>query len=136
VARAAASEAVAAAAINIDRKALTESTLRIKDIHIVGEGNTMAHPKRDEEDSIGGRGPNAVWKAIELRDGAETFKVAPQVFSREAPWDARDPDSDKRLSSGPAKDGVSINSSPGDASKQAVKNRSTECRSSKSKVEK
>jgi hypothetical protein len=55
VARAATSEAVAAAAINIDRKALTESTLRIKDIHIVGEGNTMAHPKRDEEDSIGGR---------------------------------------------------------------------------------
>ncbi|MFN9942830.1 MAG: hypothetical protein ACK56I_25525, partial [bacterium] len=74
----------------------------------------MAHPKRDEEDSIGGRGPNAVWGAIKLRDGAETFKVAPQVFSREAPWDARDPDGDKRLSSGPAKDGVSINSSPGD----------------------
>jgi hypothetical protein len=55
VARAAASEAVAAAAINIDRKALTESTRRIKDIHIVGEDNTMAHPKRDEEDSIGSK---------------------------------------------------------------------------------
>jgi hypothetical protein len=55
VARATASEAVAAAAINIDCKALTESTLRIKDIHVVGEDNPMAHSKRDEEDSIGGR---------------------------------------------------------------------------------
>jgi len=48
-------KAVAAAAIDIDCKALTENTLRIKDIHKMGEDNTMAHPKRDEGDSIGGR---------------------------------------------------------------------------------
>jgi hypothetical protein len=48
VARATNSIAVATVAIDIDCK-------RIEDIHIIGKDNTRAHPKRDGEDSIGGK---------------------------------------------------------------------------------
>jgi hypothetical protein len=55
VARGTTSKAVAATAMKIDRKALTENTLLIEDIHIMGKHITRPHPKIDGEDSIGGR---------------------------------------------------------------------------------
>jgi hypothetical protein len=61
--------------------------------------------------------------------------VPSQVLSREVPRDARDPDGDGGLRGCPAIDEATLISRPGDASKQAVKDRRV-ARRSYSKMQK